>query len=331
MRSGVLPLKGERLALDMKKWLFFVFCGCLALMVSGCTTLNAGRTSSLEERSAARDLDQIVRMIAEGNTSAVLPRLEQIMTLYPQSNAAIEARYWLGLTHFKLGSYRSAMNALDEYQRFAPQGEHVADCKKLLAQMADTYSKQFASLEELDAKIQAVQKEMKEKPGDVSSEMALANLYWVRGDYPKAAALYVEIVTKHPENAQDGVIKSRMEFNPNGQYTVLTPSELQRRQAQAQPLVILNTASFQSGRDSFTQKNRYYAVTGQAVNRGENALYGVELNITIYGVGNVVFDTRTVNIGRLNPGEIRAFSTRFDNFENIENVSRYECVGTFQR
>ena len=315
----------------MKKWVFFVFCGCFAFLTPGCATLKTGQTSSLDQRSAARELEQVVRMMDEGDISAVIPRLEQIMTIYPQSNAALEARYWLGLTHFKLGSYRSATNALEEYRRLAPQGEHTEECNKLLAQMADTSSKQFASLAELDTKIQTLQKEMAEKPGDVTSQMTLANLLWVRGDYPKAAVLYADIVAKHPESAQDDVIKSRMEFNPKGQYTVLTPGELQRRQAQAQPLVIVNTSSFRSGRDSFTQEHRYYAVTGQAANRGEDALYGVEVNVTLYGLGNVVFDTRTVNIGRLNPGEIRAFSTRFDNFENIENINRYECVGTFQR
>jgi hypothetical protein len=60
-------------------------------------------------------------------------------------------------------------------------------------------------------------------------------------------------------------------------------------------------------------------------------LYGVQVFVTIYGFGNVVFDTSTINIGRLNPGETRAFSVRFSNFDNIENVRRHEAVGTFQR
>ena len=43
------------------------------------------------------------------------------------------------------------------------------------------------------------------------------------------------------------------------------------------------------------------------------------------------YDTTTVSVGRLNPGEIRAFSVRFSNFDNIENINRYECVASFQR
>ena len=293
--------------------------------------MGKGPISAMDEQAAARDLEQVVHMVDQGDTFAVIPRLEQIMTRYPQSRSAMEARYWLGITHFKLGSYRSATNSLEEYQRLAPQGAHRAECQKILAQMADFYSKEFGSKAEMDARIQSLKKETETKPDDIASRMTLANLLWIRGEYAQAATLYEALVTQYPDKKNDGIIASRMEFKPDGSYTVLTPAELQRRQAQAQPLVVVNTSSFRSGRDSFTQQNRYYAVTGQAVNRGEDVLYGVEVGITLYGFGNVVFDTRTVNIGRLNPGEIRAFSTRFDNFENAENINRYECVGTFQR
>jgi hypothetical protein len=111
----------------------------------------------------------------------------------------------------------------------------------------------------------------------------------------------------------------------------LSPAEVERRQIQAQPLAVTNTAAFKSGEDLFTRTALFYSVTGQVVNRSDSVLYGVQVIITIYGFGNVVNDTTTVSIGRLNPGEIRAFSVRFSNFENIENINRYECVATFQR
>jgi hypothetical protein len=60
-------------------------------------------------------------------------------------------------------------------------------------------------------------------------------------------------------------------------------------------------------------------------------LYGVEVLITLYGQGNIVYDSRPWHVGRLNPGERRAFSVRFDQFETLENIQRFECVGSFQR
>ncbi|MFA6241883.1 MAG: FxLYD domain-containing protein, partial [Candidatus Hydrogenedentales bacterium] len=116
-----------------------------------------------------------------------------------------------------------------------------------------------------------------------------------------------------------------------GQYLILTPMEVQRREVEKQPLVIVNMSSFRSGEDLFTRQPLYYSVTGQAVNRSDSVLYGVQVMVTLYGFGNVVYDTTTANIGRLNPGESRAFSVRFSNFDDIENIYRYEAVGSFER
>ena len=57
-------------------------------------------------------------------------------------------------------------------------------------------------------------------------------------------------------------------------------------------------------------------------------MYGVQIVVTVYGFGNMVYDTNTIHIGRMNPGEIRAFSSRFSNFDNIEEVQRYECMAS---
>ena len=93
----------------------------------------------------------------------------------------------------------------------------------------------------------------------------------------------------------------------------------------------MNTNAFQSGHDLLTREKLYYVVTGQVVNRGDSVLYGTELVVTIFGFGNVVLDTNTVSFGRMNPGEARAFSVRFSNFPNIDDIRRFEAVPTFQR
>jgi hypothetical protein len=112
---------------------------------------------------------------------------------------------------------------------------------------------------------------------------------------------------------------------------IVTPSEIERRSIENRPLLITNTNYFRSGEDLITRESRFYVVSGQAHNRSDSILYGVQVHVTIYGFGNVIYDTATVNIGRLHPGEQRAFSIRFSNFDNINNVARYECIGTFDR
>jgi hypothetical protein len=114
-------------------------------------------------------------------------------------------------------------------------------------------------------------------------------------------------------------------------FAVITPAEVQRRAIERQPLSIINTSAFKSGEDLITRTPLYYVVTGMAVNRSDSVLYGVQVLVTIYGFGNVVYDTNTVTLGRLNPGEMRAFSVRFFNFPSIHRIHRYEAVGTFER
>ena len=94
---------------------------------------------------------------------------------------------------------------------------------------------------------------------------------------------------------------------------------------------MVNTTAFKSGRDLLTRERKFYVVTGQVRNRSDSILYGVQVIVTLYGFGNVVYDTNTVNIGRMNPDEVRAFTVRFSNFPNIDDMNRHEVVPVFQR
>jgi hypothetical protein len=93
-------------------------------------------------------------------------------------------------------------------------------------------------------------------------------------------------------------------------------------------------SSFRSGRYedwNATARERYYNVAGQAVNRSGHPLEDARITVTIYGMGQMVYDTQTASLGTLQPGETRAFSVQFSKFDNIFNVTHHECVGTFRR
>lgn len=270
-------------------------------------------------------------MIEKGDTSVVIPRVIHLISKYPDSPTAIEARYVLGLAYRDIKSYQSAMEMFEEYLRLAPEGSSAEAARTQLAELAAEYNERFTSPEELDQKIAAATERVNQSPTDLASRLELADLLWQRGNYGESAQLYYEIVRDHPEYAQDGTVSSRVELLPAGGYVVLSPAEVQRREIEARPLTIENEASFRAGRDLFTREHDAYVVTGQAFNRSDSVLYGVQVYVTLYGFGGTVFDSSTVVIGRLNPGERRAFSVRFTNFDNIENIQRFECVGEFQK
>lgn len=317
--------------------LFFMLAAS-ALLVS-CTTPRTAldtlgqpkKTSIADELAARKEVDDVRKELDTSANSTVIPRLLQTISKYPGTDAGIEARFLLGKAYQSIGSYPDAVSLFSEYLRLAPSGQYAAEAQKYTAQVQEEYEQRYPSPETLEAQIARARQEVQAAPDDAKKQMELADLLWKRSNYGKSGEIYAAVITRWPEYLQDATIRSRMEFLPDGSYIVQSPGEVQRRQIEAQPLECVNLASFHSGRDLFTREARYYAVTGQVVNHSDSVLYGVEVIVTIYGFGNVVYDTTTVAIPRLNPKEIRAFSVRFSNFENIENVYRYECVANFQR
>ena len=172
------------------------------------------------------------------------------------------------------------------------------------------------------------------EPEELASHLELADAYWNDSDYEKASVVYTEVLTAWPSLKNDVVIRRRMEMGPHGNWVVLTPEEVNRRYNEADPVSIFNTTSWRSGRyrpHQIDYTDVYYNVSGQVVNRGDTPLSDVRITTTIFNFGGQVYDVRTVQLGAMRPGEKRAFSVQFSNFDNIENVHRYECVGSYQR
>lgn len=299
--------------------------GCVSDSSLDLPTSNHGwdEQTSYGEVRAAR------KLVEDGRYSAAIPQLVSTLSQYPESEASVDARYFLGVSYFEIAVYGDADEMLRTYLALAPDGEYAKDSQMYLQKVRREYRSQYPTEEETAARLEALRATVAEAPDDVANLAELAGLLWRDGSYKEAASLYGKILALVPDFVDDERFKRRIEVSPAGEFVLLTPTEIQRRQIQNQPLAILNEASFRAGRDRRTQKARSYIVTGQILNRHDSILHGVRVNVTIYGFGNLVYDTSTVNIDQLRPGEKRAFSVGFSNFENIENVDRYEIIGTF--
>ncbi len=291
-----------------------------------------GSSHASDPSTAARELAVARRMVRVGEFSLVIPRLQQIISKYPGDPAAIEARYYLGQSYYSVGAYNDALRYLNEYIELAPGGEHVASGREYVARLTDQEIEIAPT--ELEEKAATLQDAIDQEPENMAAHLELANLYWEHGEYQSAGNVYGELLRRWPRIAQDPVVQRRIERDAAGKITVLTPKEVERRHREEEPLLIYNVSSFRSGRFEgwpATSHNRYYNVTGQAVNQSQNLLRDVRVVVTIYGFGHMVYDTKTVNLGTLRPQEVRAFSVQFSQFDNIHNITRHECVGTFRR
>lgn len=326
----------------------------LVLWAAGCATTqppSMGSTAQPKPRyvnnnAAHRQVEEARRMIEAGDYSVVIPNLLLVVSQYPNTTAALDARYWMGVAYWRIQSYRDAITLFNEYLSLAPDGKYAEKSSEYSTMLVEEYERKFWTARKLAEQIEELQKQLKADPDNLKSQWQLADLYWKRGDYDEAGRLYAKLIEKNPSYAQDSTVRGRIELQPSGQYVVLSPSEVIRRAIEERPLVVHNVNAFEGGDrrylvssfrtspfnfNSGSSEEEYYVVTGQVTNRADSTLYGVQVLVTIYGFGNVVFDTRTVTIGRLNSGDTRAFSVRFTTFDGIQNINRYECIGTFQR
>jgi tetratricopeptide (TPR) repeat protein len=287
----------------------------------------ASNNTTMRSVAAEQELAEVKRMLRAGEHSRVVPRLTGITTQYADTNAGIEAWYVLGLTYYKIDGLQNAEQYFRKYLALAPEGEYAALCRAYIASMESASDQRGAERSALEARVAKF--DSLDAPEELAASLELAETYWRDNEFEKASAVYARILQAWPSLEDDVIIRQRMEQGPDGRYTVLTPSEVERRQSAAEPMTVFNVQSFRSGRyrtDQFGYQDEYYNVAGQATNRGEKPLRDTAVIITIYGLAGQVYDTQTVQLGRLKPGEVRAFSVRFNNFDNIENVHRHECT-----
>lgn len=317
--------------------LMIVGAGCVSTPDALTPPMGANKSpgnENLETQTAERELESALRMLTAGQYSLAIPRLMLVTSKFPDSPAATDAYYQLGVTYHAIGGLRDARDNFRKYLRLAPQGKYAESTGQYLASLTDEAIQRNQVPEVLDSQIAAVEAAAISGPLQLAQRLELADLYWKKGEYARAGALYQEILGDFPQLEKDATVRTRLEKQPNGDFVLLTPDEVVNRTQEAEPLSIFNTNAFRSGRFQgvpATSNERFYTVTGQVVNRGSKQLVDVQINVTIYGFGTMIYDTQTIAIGSLQPDQTQAFSARFGNFDNIDNIDRFECVGSFRR
>lgn len=313
--------------------------------LAGCVTGSSGTTqpgvtdtapagANFEQSAAAKELSVARRMIYAGQYSQVIPRLLNVINRYPETLSGKQARYWTGFAYYGIAGMRDARDNFEEYLRVAPEGEFADSARSYLAKLTNPDESGLNAPEDLVEEVRAARRLVQENPEEMAHKLQLADALWKHGQYEEAGDLYAIMLQEAPKLAEDAIVRNRIERAPDGSVIVLTPAEMQRREARREPLVIFNTQSYKSGREagySDSLRKKIYNVTGQIVNRSSDPMKDVAVVVTIYGFGSTVYDSQTFRIGTMNPKETRAFSVPFTRFDNIENVYRFDCVASYTR
>lgn len=334
-RGGAVKLGWAMVAIFLG--LPIVFSGCIADGGDIAPPVGANTQPQNESSNAGyanRELSNARRMIRAGDYSQVIPRLANLVDSYPESAAANDARYYLGVAYKEVGGVRNAMDYFNEYIELAPEGPYAEHAHEYLAMLSEDAQKDPRNPDQLEEQTNELQQRLSDNPDDMAAQLELADTYWRQERYNEAGQLYSKIIRALPQMEADQTISQRLDRDADGNFIILTPDEVLRRETASEPILVFNTSSFKSGRFEgwpAVSEFRYYNVTGQIVNRSNETFRNVQAIVTIYGFGNQVYDTKTVNAGRMRPGETRPFSVRFTNFDNIQNVSNYEIDVTYEK
>lgn len=320
--------------------LLITFVACAGCSTSGSSVsspvggnLNPSRSAS-EPQGSSKELAIARGLMQSGNYSQAIPRLMHVTGDYPQTQDAMEAHFMLGQTYYELGGYGDAVEHFEKCLSLNPDSAFAPWCQDYLKRLTDPQGNPYTRPEFVDTQIAAVRARAESNPQELSHRLELADLYWKNGQYQEAGDLYNQIFRQWPKLLDDMVLRQRIDWTGDGVYTVLTPDEILRRRSEEEPLLVYNTTSYRSGRfEGYTRSFRetQYIVTGKVVNRGSEPLKNISLFVTIYGFGSIIYDSQRVTVGSLEPGVSRAFSSVFTNFDNLENVSRYEIQSEFTR
>ena len=286
-----------------------------------------------EVRTAAKKLDVAKRMVHAGQYAQVIPRLAHLVSDCAHTPAGQEAHFFLGVAYHEIGGLKQAREHLRAYLKSAPAGAHAELGQRYLAKLDSEIDLATQTQREAEERIAELEEEAEQASDELAHKLELADLYWREGRFDEAGTVYAQVLRKWPQLETDPTIRQRIERQDDGDLVILTPQEVERRIAERDPLVIINTSAFKSGRlwgQAAVAMPRYYNVTGEVVNRSESSLRNVRVIVTLYEFSTVI-DTKTVAIGAMRPGETRAFSAKFANLPNMYDVYHYECVGTYQR
>lgn len=325
------------------KWSWPVLAAVIAL-TAGCTTPDSmmGPPSNrfsddaghLDASAADKELSVAKRRIQAGEYATVMPRLHEVISRYAGTQAAVNARYLLGVVYYRINNYPDALEQFQTYLELAPAGIYAEPSEAYVDILEREVMARYATPEQREAQLARARERVADNPDELAYQLELADSLWRTQRYDEAGAVYERVLNDWPDLASDMTIRTRVDRAEDGTVTVLRPEEQLRRQAADDPLVVFNTHGFKSGRNQIyarSFKDIHYNVSGQVANRSEDTLHNVRVVVTIYAFTGMVFEVQTAHIGALRPEETRAFSVRFTNFDDISNVSRYECVPTYTR
>jgi len=302
----------------------------LTLAMTGCVTERRAvvHLSNGEMSSAYRDMQ-------DGRYGAAAAMYLLVLQEQSTGPAAEESRFRLGQCYFHMRSYVEAGIQFQRYLSDYPNGAFTENAKQYVAELREMEERHLAQAERLEREIRRRLEHWREvarnEPDNAEAAAQLGHALWDLEDYEAAGREYLRAIELDSDVRYGKLLSRRISFNEDGTVTVLTPEDIAQLDIERNPIVVYNTHSYRGGGvDVLRSESRWYIVTGQVINKSPQTVRGVGVLVTIKDFAGHVLDSAERHIGTVRPGQSRAFSVRFGNFENIYNIDDYECEPIFE-
>lgn len=296
----------------------------LLLLLGGC--------SSFTQLSLQPQIRRADEAFNQGNYALAATLYESLSDRYPALPESEELKLRQGIALYTLGSYHDARNAFAAYQKAFPEGEHKPEVEiyldKIEALLSPDNPKLKAAVESSKKDLDGLQQLHVKHPYDPAIDYAIGNLYYEMGNYEEAMRYYFDALTIDAAYKEKDLVRQRMVIDEQGTPRPLTPEESARIERENQPLVVFNTNQY-NARENESYANgqsRFFVVTGLIRNQGSRFLPGATVEVRFLDAAHRLVDAATVEVGPMGPGEVRPFIAEAHSYENIYNITGFECT-----
>lgn len=310
-----------------------ILCALLlaaSLALSGCSTFT--------ELSLRPQVQRADAAFDQGNYALAATLYESLGDRYPALPEREELRLRQAIALYTLGSYHEARNAFQAYLKTFPQGRYQAEVGVYLDKIAALLSPASPNLKNA---IEAARKDLDKlqqlhlkNPYNTDVTCAIGNLYYEMGNYDEAVRYYYDALTLDAAYKEKELIRQRMVIDADGQPRPLTPEEIERIERDNTPLVVFDTHQYMAREEDVSlgnAQNRFFNVTGLVRNQASRFVERAVVEVRFLNAQSQILDVALVEVGPMGPGEVRPFRAQADSFDNIYNITRFECLPQAER
>lgn len=311
----------------------------LGLILAACLFFPVGCVT-YQEIALADDVRLAKKRFSQKRYLVARAMYRRLVEKYPDGPVRQEMMIQIGRCFFndQVKSLHDARMAYMEYIEAYPGGAFVNEARESIQSIDNVHAIRKTTYEmrvgALAKKIETIKNQIQRDP-DNSTLYNNAELYYTLGNalwklkrYEEAVDAYLKCQELHPPYKDEALIAQRMAVDADGNIVPLTPEIQEEIARERNPLIVFDDYAYNSrmANDFLSAREVFYNINGLVRNQSTRNIRNVLVEVRFFNAAKQILDVQREHIGTMPPGAIRAFGVQSSRYDNIYNISSYECV-----